>query len=198
MAEEDSIKFAYWERQSQNGNALADRLEREAEQGDLGSRTRLGKWYLTGECTGEKNEAKAIVLIESAAQEGYTEAQYELGFMYCHGMGVARDPQQAVKWFEKAAAQGNIDAQLKLGNMFMQGTEIDKDYEKAFYFVKQAAEQGNLDAQFNLGDMYQNGWGVEKDHYEATMWYEKAVKQLKEDLSDTDDEIVVDRFRQSD
>jgi len=50
---------------------------------------RVGKWYLL------------------AAEQGFANAQYNLGVMYANGEGVPEDDKQAVKWFRLAAEQGN-------------------------------------------------------------------------------------------
>jgi len=42
-----------------------------------------------------------------AALLGSSLAQYELGRMYQHGIGVRTDLKEAISWYEKAAAQGD-------------------------------------------------------------------------------------------
>lgn len=56
------------------------------------------------------NNEKGIALIRRSAEQGYTEAQYNLGHAYCFGEGVSQDYTQAVYWWRKAAEQGNADA----------------------------------------------------------------------------------------
>ena len=41
--------------------------------------------------------------LRQRAEQGDTEAQYDLGLMYANGEGVARDDEQAVRWFRSAA-----------------------------------------------------------------------------------------------
>ena len=66
----------------------------------------LGLNYLKGNDSLEKG----IALIRRSAEQGYTEAQYNLGRCYYNGEGVSQDYTQAVYWWSKAAEQGNADA----------------------------------------------------------------------------------------
>ena len=52
------------------------------------------------------------------AEQGFANAQYNLGLMYDEGLGVTQDSAEAVKWFRKAAEQGNDHAQYNLGVMY--------------------------------------------------------------------------------
>ena len=55
--------------------------------------------------------AEAVRLYRLAAEQSHASAQFNLGYMYDEGKGVARDLQKARKWYGKAAAQGDTDAQ---------------------------------------------------------------------------------------
>ena len=48
------------------------------------------------------------------AEQGYANAQYNLGVCYYNGEGVERDYEQAVYWYEKTAEQGQEFAQYNL------------------------------------------------------------------------------------
>ena len=41
-----------------------------------------------------------------ATDEGYAEAEYNIGMLYANGQGVSRNLSQARLWMEKAAARG--------------------------------------------------------------------------------------------
>lgn len=53
---------------------------------------------------------KAFPELLHAARAGNPRAQYAVGYMYYHGMGVQRDPGMARYWINKAAKQGNQSA----------------------------------------------------------------------------------------
>ncbi|GHT32760.1 hypothetical protein AGMMS49592_0010 [Endomicrobiia bacterium] len=48
------------------------------------------------------------------AEQGFAEAQYNLGVMYYKGEGVKQDYKEAIKWFKKAAEQGHSGAKTAL------------------------------------------------------------------------------------
>jgi TPR repeat protein len=50
-------------------------------------------------------------LYRLAAAQGLVDAQYNLGYMFMNGLGVAQDSFEAVQWFSLAAAQGDVDSQ---------------------------------------------------------------------------------------
>jgi TPR repeat protein len=52
---------------------------------------------------------------QKAADQGYVEAQYNLGIAYTIGKGVLKDDKQAVYWYQKAADQEYAEAQSNLG-----------------------------------------------------------------------------------
>jgi uncharacterized protein len=51
--------------------------------------------------------AEAVKWYRLAAEQGYADAQYNLGLMYDYGNGVVQDYAEAVKWYRLAAEQGN-------------------------------------------------------------------------------------------
>ena len=113
----------------------------------------------------------------AAAEQGYAEAQYNLGVCYENGYGVTKDLTQAVYWYKKAAGQGLATAQFNLGVCYTKGEEVEQDDTQAAYWYKKAAEQGYADAQYFLGLCYHGGDGVEKNETQAVYWYKKAAEQ---------------------
>src|SRR5512134_1902679 len=63
----------------------------------------------------ERGEYKtAYQLLKPLAEQGNSNAQVMLGFMYDQGRGVPRDYAEMEKWYRRAAKQGNIGAQYTL------------------------------------------------------------------------------------
>lgn len=52
--------------------------------------------------------------IRAAAEQGETTAQYNLGMVYEHGMGVPVDSKEAARWYQAAAQQKSAEAQAAL------------------------------------------------------------------------------------
>jgi TPR repeat protein len=121
--------------------------------------------------------AEDLETLRKQAGAGDAVAQFNLGWMYHYGDGVAEDDVEAVKWIRKAAEQGLSIAQYVLGVMYNKGQGVPEDDAEAAKWYHKAAEQGYADAQFNLGNMYATGRGVTKDYAEAVKWYRKAAEQ---------------------
>ena len=90
------------------------------------------------------------------AEQGDTDAQHNLGWMYGNGKGVLKDDKQAVKWYQKAADQGNASAQYNLGFMYADSTVVLKDLSKAKYWIKKAYE--NPDASASALELAEKAW----------------------------------------
>ena len=114
---------------------------------------------------------------QKAADQGYAEAQYNLGCCLLFGNGVEKDETEAVKWFQKAAQQEYAEAQHYLGYCLFSGTGVEKDETEAVTWFRKAAVQGNAEAQYDLGYCLASGTGVEKDETEAVTWFQKAAQQ---------------------
>lgn len=95
-----------------------------------------------------KDYARALSLLEKAAQQGVAEAQFNCGMMYRDGEGTAADKAKALYWYEKAAQQGITAAQFTCGVMYDngEGTAADKARAK-LYFQKAADQTANKEVQ---------------------------------------------------
>ena len=115
--------------------------------------------------------------LETKANAGDRDAQFQLGAMYHDGQEVEKDLKLALEWLEKSAAQGDQRAQFNLGVMHFSGDGMAQDYDKAREWFQKAAAQGNARAQFNLGVMYYRGEGVTQDPERALGLFTDAAKQ---------------------
>ena len=128
---------------------------------------------------------RAFKWFHMAAQQGHTEAQFNLGTLYYDGAGVVQNNKKAFKWFREAAAQGNAGAQHQLGFMYFNGEGVSKNNQKAATWFRKAAEQGYARAQVLLGAMYFQEAGVSKQ--EAVKWLMKAAAK-----GDRDAQILIE------
>ncbi|SET30249.1 hypothetical protein SAMN05216326_11961 [Nitrosomonas marina] len=139
------------------GEKFQELLEK-AKAGDPVAQNGLGVMYYTGEAvsktvTGQvlDNDAElAAGWFYRSAEQGYADAQFNLGLLYANGEGVERDMQQAVELFKQAAEQGHVDAQNNLGAMYYVGEGVTRDEETAIEWFEKAAAQGNEEAKENL------------------------------------------------
>jgi uncharacterized protein len=53
----------------------------------------------------QQDDVEAAKWYRKAADQGYADADYNIGFMYATGQGVPQDYVQAYQWFETAAAR---------------------------------------------------------------------------------------------
>ena len=75
--------------------------------------------YDTGEGVAKDLE-QAVVWYRRSAEQGYAEAQYNLGVKYANGQGVEQDTKEAIRWLQKAVKQGDEDARSALGHIYAQ------------------------------------------------------------------------------
>ena len=105
-----------------------------------------GWWAHNG--TSSSDNRKTTVA--SQTEPGDAQAQFELGFRYATGEGVAQDWTEAVKWYRKAAEQGHAGAQFLLGVCYVNGKGVAEDMTEAIKWIRKAARQGNDKAQETL------------------------------------------------
>jgi TPR repeat protein len=92
----------------------------------------------------QQDAAQAAAWIRKAAEQGFAEAQRDLGGLYETGKGVPQDSTEAAKWYRAAAEQGNASAQLNLGALYLVGEGVPKDYSESYFWVKVAAATGQI------------------------------------------------------
>jgi TPR repeat protein len=108
-----------------------------------------------------KDYAKAQTLFKTAySKVGYEEAALMLAKMSLYGLGVAKDPKEAVRWLKEVS-----DARF----------DPTRD---ALKFDPKTPNQMNerIEATFMLARIYERGIGVAKDPAEAKRRYAKAVE----------------------
>ncbi len=89
------------------------------------------------------NFAIAYCLWEPLASEGDSKAQFNIGWMFHNGYGLAIDDDTALSWWLQAAEQGYIDAFYTLADLYLAGFGVDKDKDIAMGWYIAAAEFGH-------------------------------------------------------
>ena len=90
-------------------NDFLDKLRRDAEHGDVGSRYNLGLMCLKG-IDVPQDDAEAAQWFRRAAEQGHAGAQFNLGLMYAKGEGVPQYYIAAHLFFNLAGAKGDEEA----------------------------------------------------------------------------------------
>ena len=151
--------------------------------------------YLEGRGVPE-GAAEAAKWFREAAEQGYSDAQFNLGTMYTHGQGLPQDYVEAMKWYGLAGEQGDANAQNSIGLMHTYGHGVPQNFVEAYIWFSLAASGGDQDgakhrdltaslmtkeqiieAQFHLGVRYGKGQGVPVDTANSLKWLRTAAKQ---------------------
>ena len=77
-------------------------------------------------------------------------AQYNLGYCYYYGRGMAVDMKKAYIWFSKAALFGDHQALYKLGDMYLNGYFVPKEEKAAMelYFRCYKLSQDEVEDEY--------------------------------------------------
>ncbi len=107
--------------------------------------------------------------------QGLAEAQNAIGGLYDDGLGVPKDPAEAVRHYRLAADQGIAAAQTQLALHAMDGNGTAANDEEAFRWFNAAAAQNDGVAELYLALLYVTGRGTTPDRREATRWLKLAA-----------------------
>lgn len=129
-----------WEEKARAGDALAQNL--------MGLAHKYGTFV-------RQDHALSAQWFREAAQQGFADAQFNLGRIYGPADGLYRksrgapeDYAEAAKWLGKAAAQGYAPAQIKLGELYATGGPgLAQDNGEAYFWTSLAAANGNQAAR---------------------------------------------------
>ena len=120
-----------------------------------------------------KNYPVALKILTELAEQGYANAQFNLGGMYRRGEVVCKDRPQAVTWLRQAAGQGFAGAQFNLGVMYANGEGVPKDYVQAakwFYLGK--ANGVEADKAIRQIESMMSHQQIEQAQALATQWWQ--------------------------
>jgi tetratricopeptide (TPR) repeat protein len=111
--------------------------------------------------------------VQTGAQHGDPQAQYELGLRYWHN----EQYKEALPLLRAAANRGHAEAQYQMGMAYLEGRGIVQNYRGAMEYFSKAAEQGHLEAEYRLGLFYRDGLAAPMDREMAYVWLNVAAAQ---------------------
>ena len=121
-----------------------------------------------------KDYASALREWRTSADQGNSQAQNAVGFVYEHGLGVPPNPAEALKWYRKAAEQGYGPAEYNLGLLYGREQGGSGDRAEAERWLEKAAAHGVPAARLLLGNLaWKNGTG---DPQQAFKSWEPAAR----------------------
>ena len=91
-------------------------ISRSANQKHEAAGFKLLYWDVERDGLKGKNKAKMNEL-NKLAKQGNAQAQYYLGKMYAHGVGINKNSDVAIDWLNKAALVGVLEAELELASV---------------------------------------------------------------------------------
>jgi TPR repeat protein len=150
-----------------------------AEQNDPAAQIYLGTMHCQGLGGIPRDPMGGAAWFHVAADQGFAEAQTDLGVQYLNGEGVPHNRVYGASWIQKAADQGFAGAEAILGVLYSQGRGEPRDYQKAVFWLRKAVKQGDAKAEAHLGYLYWLGKGVPQDYDLA---FSFAVKSAKQDF----------------
>lgn len=130
---------------------------------------------VTGPARPELKEA--LDWIRRAAENGYADAQFELGRAFAEGQGLPQNFTEAARWYRRAAEQGHTAAQTGLAGLLESGHGAPSNPAEAIEWYRRAAEHGHGEAQYRLGLLHAKGGTGEPEFAEAAAWYRRAAEQ---------------------
>ena len=97
---------------------------------------------------------KALDYYKKAALQGYSEAQYNVGWCYFNGYGVEADQEEAMRWIRKAAEQEYALALDAMWQGYYFGAKgLPRDYKQAADCDGKSDSQGRADATTLSGNV---------------------------------------------
>lgn len=113
-------------------------LTKSANQGDIYGQELLGSILLDHTDNGDEG----LMWLQQAAEQGSSNAQYNLGFAYQAGKKVKQDYQLAMQWYQKSAKQNNVFAQYGIGLLYDKGWGVTKNPKTAKIWFSKSCENG--------------------------------------------------------
>jgi uncharacterized protein len=144
------------------------------------------EWYNTAETyrnykvKGKDDLRISARYFRMAAEKGNSTAAYKLGEAYEEGIGLPKDPVQALDWYRRAASQGDKYADLRIGYFYQKGIVVPRDPVAAVDWYRKSAAKENIWAYHMLAFMLADGEGLPKDVKLAKAYLEKSLPQTND------------------
>jgi len=181
------------------GNILAVKLrhlisavDQWTSQDVIRTQFELGELFRIGQIIPQDTE-EAGRWIRLSADQGYSDAQYELALMLLNETDA---PKEAFEYLKSAANQNHPDANYKLYELYVTGLpSVKKDDEEALIWLKQASENCHVQAQYQLGLLYSSDnkvRGVPKNDIWAYAWINLSSNLGYKDAIDVKKRLYAD------
>lgn len=138
--------------------------------------TLIGNIYQEGGYGVDQDIAKAAQVYETAAEQGYADAQWLLGELYLTSTVVGIRPSKAAMLFGQAALQEHPEALYSLALLYLSGQGVEKNPAGASDLFNLAAIAGNSAGALRLAEMMDKGDGIPADADNAAFYFVIAAE----------------------
>jgi len=118
----------------------------------------------------------ARAFYQLAADQNYSAALTNLGYMYYSGRGTDVDYTEARRYYLQAARLGNLRARTNVGTLHIKGQGVPQQPEEGILWYRLASDMGWVNAQNALADLYRKGIGVEQNYNASLALYRLAAE----------------------
>ena len=125
-------------------------------------------------------KAQGPTSLETDAQTGNPEAQFQLARALLKGEGAPKNTARALELMTLAANKGHAEAMGGLGYFYEKGLEVPKDQVTAIEWFRKGAEAGGPKAQLNYGKLLIKS-GKNEHIQQGMKWLQAAVDQKQPD-----------------
>lgn len=161
--------------------SLADTLKVLAHTGDPLQRLQYGK-LLVKSAMCSSDYQNGFQILKELADEGSSDAKFEVAMMLRNGVGTPRDIGLAVDLLKELSEIGHPKAVTTLAEMYYEGKYVERDLECAFSFFLRSALLGNAKSQYQVAVFYRDGTGVVRDQTTAEKWFAIYAESLLNDF----------------
>ncbi|MDE5768016.1 MAG: hypothetical protein K2H82_01380 [Oscillospiraceae bacterium] len=134
-------------------------LINEAKDGNILALIDLGKIYdsdFLGEADAEKSYqcyAKALnemIILKPKAKKIKAGLQYQIGKMFCYGIGTEKNPEKTLEYLTLSEQAGNLYAKRLLGRELLSGENILKGTESGIRILSECVKSNDLSSAYLL------------------------------------------------
>jgi len=144
--------------------------------GDVDALFDLGELYAAGRPGVEGKASNAVDIFKSLADGDYaSRARVSLADMATQGLGMKKNPQQALQWLLPVAEKGDLDAQTRLGLGYLYGDFGKVDEAKAMRWLQPplAAKHGWASSAYGSW-LYHHGQTPKARAQAFALWQQSA------------------------
>ncbi|RDH41769.1 tetratricopeptide repeat protein [Zooshikella ganghwensis] len=143
-----------------------------ADWGYPPAQLKAGEMYLSGRA-GKVDREKGFELIKAAAKQDFTEAEYELAYLY----GQKGNDKEACKWYKISAEKDYVFSYYETAQCYHQGKVFKKDLQEAIKWYKKDIDNHGRrwSSRYNYGLLLLEGNPTEKDLKKASALIQDAM-----------------------